>query len=306
MKGIEKLTGTEFAVKIIQLPESNEFELAKGSEKMSKADMGKEIQSLAGLHHENILQMKEYFEENNKVYLVTELLRGGELLHAVRDRKNYCEADARLCFSHILSGIRYLHANGIAHRDIKSGNLMLGSWQDFTTIKIIDLGLATRTADPMSIPCGTLHYVAPEVISIISGSTYTSACDLWSAGVMLYILLAGCPPFYNKSEQSLLSAVRRGRYSFDDLVWRQISQSAKDLISRLLDIDSKRRLTAEQALEHPWIKDTERPHEPVLDLTKRKLAHYLQNCAHLHWLAWLGFCDNSGWLCSNHCIGQVT
>jgi len=200
--------------------------------------------------------LKEYFEENNKVYLLTELLTGGELLDAVLEKGHYSEGDARLCFMKLLEGLAYLHTKKIAHRDLKLENLLLDRKDDISTVKIADFGLAKRAAEStMETICGTPQYVAPEVILGIPGNKYTFTVDLWSAGVILFILLGGYPPFYDEHEPRLFMKIRRGQYSFDDPVWAKVSDLAKDLIRKLLTTDPDKRLSADEALKHEWFKD---------------------------------------------------
>ena len=227
-----------------------------------------------------------------QVYLITELLTGGELLDAVLEKGHYSEADARLCFHKLLEGLSYLHTKKIAHRDLKLENLLLDRKEDIATVKIADFGLAKRAAEStMETICGTPQYVAPEVILGIPGNKYTFTVDLWSAGVILFILLGGYPPFYDEHEPRLFMKIRRGQYSFDDPVWSKVSgawrkagrgcctveglcwqvgpagrwmtlwpcarnaETAKDLIRKLLTTDPDKRLSAEEALKHEWFKD---------------------------------------------------
>jgi len=248
----EKATKCEFACKVMTLPPIG----SKTTEAEStREDIFKEIDILVGLNDINVVYLKEYFQEGDKVYLIMELLTGGELLDAVLDKGSYSEADARLCFLQLLRGIHYLHSQGVAHRDLKLENLLLAAPMAITDIKIADFGLAAKTepGGTMSTICGTPQYVAPEVIKGGTNVRYTHACDLWGAGVVLYVLLGGYPPFYDENEPALFDLIRAGRLRFDDPVWNTISDSAKDLISKLLVVDPAKRLTAEQALAHPWI-----------------------------------------------------
>eukprot|EP00959_Pyramimonas_sp_CCMP1952_P141416 2959875-Pyramimonas_sp.AAC.1 len=158
--GTHKVTNDRYAVKIMVLPAGD-----KKEDKGQREEIFKEINILADLEHANIIRLKEYFEDSDRVYLITELLTGGELLDAVLERGTYSEADARHCFTHLLQGVCYLHEKGIVHRDLKLENLLLKSKGDFTTIKIADFGLAKRNdlhARGMETICGTPQYVAPE------------------------------------------------------------------------------------------------------------------------------------------------
>ncbi|WIA20191.1 hypothetical protein OEZ85_006039 [Tetradesmus obliquus] len=256
----DKKTGEQFAVKIMTLPPAG---VEPGDNENTREDIFKEIDILCGLNHENVVYLKEYFEEGNKVYLITELVTGGELLEAVLQRGSYSEGEARLAFVQLLRGIQYLHSKNVVHRDLKLENLLLASPDDITKVKIADFGLAKQSADAMSTVCGTPQYVAPEVIQGTSGTVYGPAVDMWSAGVVLFILLGGYPPFWSENEPALFEQIRRGKYSFDDPVWDVISHSAKDLISKLLIVHPNQRLTATQCLEHPWVTAGSVPSNPL-------------------------------------------
>ncbi|KAI7836176.1 hypothetical protein COHA_009943 [Chlorella ohadii] len=271
----DKETGQQWACKIMSLPppgkQFNENE-------SSRADIFKEIDILIALKHENIVFMKEYFEENNKVYLLMEMLEGGELLDAVLEKGHYSEADARSCFLQIMRAIQYLHSRGIVHRDLKLENLLLVRKKDIGHIKIADFGLARRYmgASAMTTICGTPQYVAPEIIKG-GPARYGPECDLWSAGVILFILLGGYPPFYDESEPRLFEKIRKGKvckhtttcylfpsgpappapppqFDFNDDVWSVVSGDAKDVIKRLLVVDPAKRMTLQEVFEHPWCK----------------------------------------------------
>jgi len=242
----------------------------------TRTDIMKEIDILAQCDHPGVMHLKEFFEENNKVYLITEILSGGELLEAVLLKGHYSERDARLCFRKLLDGLCYLHERKIAHRDLKLENLLLKKQSDISSVKIGDFGLAKRTANDgstMETVCGTPQYVAPEVILGIPGNKYSFTVDLWSAGVILFILLGGYPPFYDEHEPRLFMKIRRGQYSFDDPVWSHVSATAKDLIGKLLMTDPEKRLTAQEALQHPWFKDA-----TVSDATLAGLLENLTTC----------------------------
>ncbi|KAF6261155.1 kinase-like domain-containing protein [Scenedesmus sp. NREL 46B-D3] len=238
----DRKTGEQFAVKIMTLPPAG---VEPGDNENTREDIFKEIDILCGLNHENVVYLKEYFEEGNKVYLITELVTGGELLEAVLQRGSYSEGEARLAFVQLLRGIQYLHSKHAA------------------AVKIADFGLAKQSADAMSTVCGTPQYVAPEVIQGTSGTVYGPAVDMWSSGVVLFILLGGYPPFWSENEPALFEQIRRGKFSFDDPVWDVISHSAKDLITKLLAVHPNQRLTAAQCLDHPWVTAGSVPSNPL-------------------------------------------
>ncbi|GBF97717.1 hypothetical protein Rsub_10881 [Raphidocelis subcapitata] len=248
----ERSTGRPYAVKIMSLPPVG---VEPGDNESTREDIAKEIDILCGLDHPNVVGMKEWFEEGGKVYLITELVGGGELLEAVIRRGAYGEAEARGCFASLMAGIAYLHSRNVAHRDLKLENLLLATPDDITQVKIADFGLAKRSpGGAMSTVCGTPQYVAPEVIAGTPGVVYGPQVDMWSAGVVLFILLCGYPPFYAESEPALFDQIRRGAYGFDDPAWDAVTPAAKDLISRLLAVDPAARPTASECLGHPWLR----------------------------------------------------
>mmetsp|Transcript_68674 Transcript_68674/g.217208 ORF Transcript_68674/g.217208 Transcript_68674/m.217208 type:complete len:398 (+) Transcript_68674:259-1452(+) len=249
--GVHKETKEEFAIKIMALPPSGQSDDPDAN---TKEDIVKEINILINLDHPNVIYLREFYEEGNKMYLVTELVTGGELLDAVLESGTYSESDARECFKQLMMGIEYLHSKNVVHRDLKLENLLLAKKGDLHTVKVADFGLAKKAAEAqLATVCGTPQYVAPEVIAGIPGLAYTEGVDMWSAGVVLYILLSGYPPFYDDSEPALFDKIRRGDYSFDDPVWDTISESAKDLVRSLLVVDPNKRLSASQTLAHKWI-----------------------------------------------------
>ncbi|EFN53546.1 hypothetical protein CHLNCDRAFT_136678 [Chlorella variabilis] len=279
----EKGSGEQWACKIMSLPPPGKH---YNENESSRADIFKEIDILIALKHDNIVFMKEYFEEGNKVYLIMEMLQGGELLDAVLEKGHYSEADARSIFLQIIKAIQYLHSRGIVHRDLKLENLLLVDKRDITRIKIADFGLARRYGGPGALTtiCGTPQYVAPEIIKASTAprraqaftgaaphavSLYGPECDLWSAGVILFILLGGYPPFYDESEPKLFEKIRKGRFDFNDDVWGAVSGEAKDMIRQLLLVDPAQRLTLDGVLAHPWCKSKESGKQELLKTMTR-------------------------------------
>ncbi|EFN53608.1 hypothetical protein CHLNCDRAFT_32147 [Chlorella variabilis] len=259
-----RATGQAFACKIIPLPRPGK---AVNENLSDRAAIMKEIDALLDLDHPRVIELREYFVQQNRVHLIMELLRGGELLDAVLEQGHYSEADARTIFRQLMEALQYLHSKGVVHRDLKLDNLLLVEPGDIRSIKLADFGFAKKLhggLDGMKTVCGTPGYIAPEVILGImkpSGDPqpssvdhrYNESCDLWSAGVILYMLLAGVPPFHDKSEPRLLRSIMAGKYSLDDPVWEEISGEAKDLVSKLLVVDPASRLTCQQVMEHPWM-----------------------------------------------------
>ena len=267
--GVEKKTGKQYAIKRIKLsggPQGNKPAWTR------REEVGNEISILMSLQHPNILTMKEYFEENNQVFLVTELLSGGELLPAVAGYPGYSEAHARICFAQILDGLSYLHTQGITHRDINSDNILLAGLQDINHIKIIDFGAAKTANSPITSHIGSPFYTAPEILR--SNATYTSAVDLWSAGVVLFFLLGGSPPFNYTQSAQIYAAIKEAKFSFQAFPWKKISESGKDLVSKLLVLDPKSRLTAAEAQNHPWFTDASIKQDHALRFTRGALKSF--------------------------------
>lgn len=264
---VEISTNRKYACKVMKLPEVG---TRTTSAESTREDIFKEIEIMVGLDHENVVYLKEYFQEGNVVYLIMELLTGGELLDAVLAKGSYSEADACLCMLQLLRGLCYLHSQWVAHRDVKLENLLLAAPADITSIKIADFGLAAKTEPngTMTTVCGTPQYVAPEVIVGDATVRYTHSCDIWAAGVVLFVLLGGYPPFYDEDEPRLFNLIRAGHLKFDDPVWNAISPLAKDLVSKLLVADPGQRLSAQAALEHPWLRPDLNPSQRPLRLTQ--------------------------------------
>lgn len=221
---------------------------------MSKDDENavmQEVKVLKGLHHRNIMQLHDFFEEPDEYYMILEYLKGGELFDRIVKKTSYNELEARDIVFILLQAIKYLHEKNIVHRDLKPENLLMASDNDDADVKIADFGFAT-VADGFSITsqCGTPGYIAPEILRAIP---YGKPADMWSFGVILYILLGGYPPFHDDNQRNLFKKIVRGEYKFHRDYWKGISSEAKDLIRKLLTVDHHQRLTAQQALEHPWL-----------------------------------------------------
>ncbi|CAE7484110.1 CPK2 [Symbiodinium natans] len=228
---------------------------------MSKANMKhvarfqQEIQIMKTMDHPNIIKLYETFEDRKHIYLAMELCTGGELFDRIIEVGQFTEKDCAIVVQQMLSAVFYMHTRGVCHRDLKPENFLFLSKGPIenTLLKIIDFGLS-KTFDacvPMATKAGTPYYVAPQVLH----GKYDNSCDLWSCGVIMYTMLCGYPPFYGKTDQEVLSKVRKGVYQFEPKYWRHISQDAKKLIGMLLKFEPESRYTAEEALQDVWIKD---------------------------------------------------
>ena len=211
-----------------------------------------EVSILKEMNHEHIIRLFDFFEEPATYYIIMERMRGGELFDRIVAKAYYNEKEARDTCKIVLEAVRYCHENHVAHRDLKPENLLLQSDVDDTTVKIADFGFAKKVYKPNSLTtqCGTPGYVAPE---ILEGTAYDERADMWSVGVILYILLGGYPPFIESTQRDLFRKIRKGEYEFHEEYWGTVSAEAKELISSLLMVSCTKRLTAEQALQNEWI-----------------------------------------------------
>lgn len=212
-----------------------------------------EVVTMGKIEHPNCVRLFEMYESKAKVYMVLELLTGGELFDRIVAKGNYSEKEASELLGTLLSAIKYLHSVNIVHRDLKPENLLYTSSAKDAAIKITDFGLAKArdsSKQDMATACGTPGYVAPEVLQ---GLEYGPAVDLWSIGVILYILLCGFPPFYHEATKELYKQIKKGQYTFPDPYWKNISAEAKDVVTRLLTVDPKKRATPDEILNHKWL-----------------------------------------------------
>lgn len=209
-----------------------------------------EVAVLGGVDHPSIIKLKGFFEEPLEYFIVTELMSGGELFDRIVAREFYSEHDAQTVVLTLGNCLKYLHDKGIVHRDLKPENILLKDKTDDAAIKIADFGFARYVKEGCRTACGTPGYVAPE---IINGKVYGKSVDIWSLGIIIYILLCGYPPFYHKNQAQLFKLIREGRYEFDSPYWDPISDSAKSLIRGCLTVDVSKRLTIDGVLSHPWV-----------------------------------------------------
>ncbi|XP_025424052.1 calcium/calmodulin-dependent protein kinase type 1 isoform X2 [Sipha flava] len=230
-----------YAVKIID----------KKALKGKEDSLDNEIKVLRRLTHPNIVQLLETFEDKSKVYLIMELVTGGELFDRIVQKGSYTEKDAAHLIRQVLEAVDYMHEQGVVHRDLKPENLLYYSTDEDSKIMISDFGLSKiEDSGVMATACGTPGYVAPEVLA---QKPYGKAVDVWSIGVISYILLCGYPPFYDENDANLFAQILKGEFEFDSPYWDDISDSAKNFIRQLMCVDADKRYTCREALAHPWI-----------------------------------------------------
>jgi calcium-dependent protein kinase len=238
-----KTTGQLYACKELQKNKLNNV-----------ASLKSEIQILIKLDHPNIIKLYEIYENDNYIYLVMELCTGGELFDRIIQKteqgKQFTEKEVANIFQQMMSAINYCHSNKIVHRDLKPENLLLATQDENSPIKVIDFGMSRifNNKQAMFDKVGTAYYISPEVLD----GFYDEKCDIWSAGVILYILLCGYPPFNGNDDDEIFESIKKRKFVFPEAEWANISKEAKDLINKMLS-DPLTRLTAEQVLVHPWL-----------------------------------------------------
>merc|ERR1719197_2248574 len=215
-------------------------------------DIAREIEIMQMVSHPNIIQLYEIHDEPKKMNLIMELVTGGELFDRIVEKQSYTEREAADTVYTLCDALNHLHARKIVHRDLKPENLLYSSPADDATIKVADFGLARLVSgqDMMKTACGTPGYVAPEILN--NKGYDSSAVDLWSTGVILYILLCGFPPFYEEELPALFDSILHARYDFPSPWWDNISADGKKLVKELLELKIDKRLTAEQVLTHDF------------------------------------------------------
>ncbi|KAL3632722.1 Calcium-dependent protein kinase 33 [Castilleja foliolosa] len=247
-------TGQEYACKSISK--------RKLVTKSDKEDMRREIQIMQHLSGQpNIVEFKGAYEDKHSVHLVMELCAGGELFDRIIAKGHYSERAAALIGRSIVSVVQICHFMGVIHRDLKPENFLLSDKTENALLKATDFGLSVFIEEGKVYKdlVGSAYYVAPEVLR----RKYGKEADIWSAGVMLYILLSGVPPFWAETERGIFDAILKGHVDFESEPWPSISKSAKDLVRKMLTQDPQKRITATEVLEHPWIKGEEASDKPL-------------------------------------------
>lgn len=269
---ISQLTGKQYAVKVIEKRPGH-----------SRSRVIKEIETFNMCKdHPNVVQLIEYFEEDERFYVIFEKMRGGPLLNHIQRRVYFTEEEAANVTRDIAAALKFLHERGVAHRDVKPENVLCMDPDYVSPVKLCDLDLASKT-DSFSMcsmktpelrsPVGSAEFMAPEVVDAFVGDAlrYDKRCDMWSLGVIVYIMLCGYPPFYGECgrdncgwnegehctecQESLFHRIQLGEFDFPIDDWARVSSNAKDLIKHLLVKDAKQRFTADLVLAHPWLTE---------------------------------------------------
>ncbi|XP_006560603.1 calcium/calmodulin-dependent protein kinase II isoform X42 [Apis mellifera] len=246
---VQKSTGHEFAAKIINTKKLTARDFQK---------LEREARICRKLQHPNIVRLHDSIQEENYHYLVFDLVTGGELFEDIVAREFYSEADASHCIQQILESVHHCHHNGVVHRDLKPENLLLASKAKGAAVKLADFGLAIEVqgeAQAWFGFAGTPGYLSPEVLK---KEPYGKPVDIWACGVILYILLVGYPPFWDEDQHRLYAQIKTGSYDYPSPEWDTVTPEAKNLINQMLTVNPSKRITASEALKHPWICQRER------------------------------------------------
>uniref|UniRef100_A0A674MRF2 calcium/calmodulin-dependent protein kinase n=1 Tax=Takifugu rubripes TaxID=31033 RepID=A0A674MRF2_TAKRU len=241
---VKKSSGQEYAAKIINTKKLS----ARDHQKLER-----EARICRLLKHPNIVRLHDSIAEEGFHYLVFDLVTGGELFEDIVAREYYSEADASHCISQILESVNHIHQHDIVHRDLKPENLLLASKMKGAAVKLADFGLAIEVQGDQQAWfgfAGTPGYLSPEVLR---KDPYGKPVDIWACGVILYILLVGYPPFWDEDQHKLYQQIKAGAYDFPSPEWDTVTPEAKNLINQMLTINPAKRITADQALKHPWI-----------------------------------------------------
>ena len=261
---------------------SGEIRACKHLSKLSIKNLEKfqrEINILINSDHPNIIRIFEIFESQRSLYIVMEECKGGEIfdriIEHIQSKQMYSEKDAAEMFRQVMSSIEYCHKNGICHRDLKPENLLYLNEgpEKNNPIRVIDFGLSQYISPDkkLSTKVGTAYYVAPEILK----GEYTEKCDVWSAGVILYIFLSGDPPFNGASDSVIYGKIAQMKFTFPENKWNKISNDAKDLIKHMI-APEKERYTARQVLDHPWFKNASNEPLSTLNFNAAFFIDYLK------------------------------
>ncbi|KAK4712235.1 hypothetical protein R3W88_006748 [Solanum pinnatisectum] len=266
-----EVKGQEVAVKVI--PKS------KMNTAIAIEDVRREVKILRALTgHSNLVKFYDSYEDHTNVYIVMELCEGGELLDRILSRGGkYSEDDAKTVMIQILKVVAFCHLQGVVHRDLKPENFLFTSKEENAQLKAIDFGLSdfVKPDERLNDIVGSAYYVAPEVLH----RSYSTEADVWSIGVIAYILLCGSRPFWARTESGIFRSVLKADPSFEEQPWPTLSSEAKDFVKRLLNKDPRKRMTAAQALGHPWIKNSHNIEVPLDILIFKLMKAYMRSSA---------------------------
>ena len=257
--GVHKATKQVRAIKILKKNEVNMESLIN------------EISILSKLSHPSIMQLFEIFEDNLNIFIVSEYCKGGELFDIISQKGSFTEKEACIIMKQLMSGICYCHQNGVVHRDLKPENILMDNDFSNLTIKIIDWGCAKtiKKKEKLHQADGTSYYIAPEVLM----GDYDEKCDIWSCGVIFYILLCGYPPFNGENDEEIFEAVLKGDFEFPNDEWDSVSDDAKKLIKKMLTKNPKKRISALDSLKDTWFKKNEEKSDSDKKLAKNVLSN---------------------------------
>ncbi|PON89159.1 GPCR kinase [Trema orientale] len=237
-------------------------------------DVRREVEIMKHMrNHSNIVTLKDSFEDDNAVHIVMELCEGGELFDRIVARGHYTERAAAAVMRTIVEVVKNCHKQGVMHRDLKPENFLFANKKETSPLKAIDFGLSMffKPGERFNEIVGSPYYMAPEVLK----RNYGPEVDVWSAGVILYILLCGVPPFWAETEQGVAQAIIRSVVDFKRDPWPRVSDNAKDLVKKMLDPDPKQRLTAQEVLEHPWLQNAKKaPNVPLGETVRARLKQF--------------------------------
>ncbi|GAB2221584.1 hypothetical protein Drorol1_Dr00012769 [Drosera rotundifolia] len=237
-------------------------------------DVRREVEIMRHLPpHPNLVSLKDTYEDDEAVHIVMELCEGGELFDRIVARGHYTERAAATILRTIVEVVQMCHKHGVIHRDLKPENFLFANKKETAALKAIDFGLSVffKPGERFNEIVGSPYYMAPEVLK----RNYGPEVDVWSAGVILYILLCGIPPFWAETEQGVAQSIIRSVVDFRREPWPKVSDNAKDLVKKMLNPDPKRRLTAEEVLDHPWLQNIKKaPNVPLGEAVKARLLQF--------------------------------
>jgi len=213
-----------------------------------------EVQLLRSIDHPHIIRIHEFYTDDKSFYLITEFCEGGDLFSIIQKASSFNERCAIRIMKQIINALLYCHLNGIVHRDVKSDNILFLKNDINSPIKLIDFGISVKFEKDTKLKdkTGTVLYIAPEVIE----GSYDEKCDIWSCGVLMYMMLCGQPPFNGSSRKEVMMKIRSGKFAFKSNIWQLITSEAKDLITQMLTLNPDKRPSCRQVLSHPWfLKD---------------------------------------------------